>query len=64
MTAEREEEILQEMELNKDLLRVPRRPKWTRDMRAEELEHLEREAFLEWRRNFAQYVPWHPIDFC
>ena len=35
-------------------LRVPRRPRWTRDMEAEELHKLERDSFLEWRRNLSQ----------
>jgi large subunit GTPase 1 len=32
---------------------VPRRPKWTREMTAEELDEAERTAFLEWRRGMA-----------
>jgi len=32
---------------------VPRRPKWTSEMSAEELDTLEKEAFLNWRRGMA-----------
>eukprot|EP00043_Microstomoeca_roanoka_P001221 m.31605 g.31605 ORF g.31605 m.31605 type:complete len:664 (+) comp10699_c0_seq1:118-2109(+) len=35
-------------------LRIPRRPDWTRDMTKEELDMLERESFLEWRRGLAE----------
>lgn len=38
---------------NKDLLKIPRRPKWTVEMSAEELQTKENENFLEWRRNLA-----------
>lgn len=34
-------------------LRIPRRPKWTRSMSADELHQAERESFLEWRRTLA-----------
>lgn len=40
-------------EEKKDLLKIPRRPKWTEDMSPEELQQTERESFLEWRRNLA-----------
>jgi large subunit GTPase 1 len=35
------------------LMRIPRRPAWTRDMPAEELQLREKETFLEWRRQLA-----------
>ena len=35
---------------HRDALSVPRRPKWTHDTSAEELDLNERQAFLEWRR--------------
>lgn len=38
---------------NKDLLKIPRRPKWTTEMSADELQRMERESFLDWRRNLA-----------
>lgn len=39
---------------NAGKLTVPRRPRWTREMTSEELDRLEREAFLNWRRSLAQ----------
>lgn len=33
---------------------MPRRPAWTRDMTAEELDARERDAFLSWRRRLAE----------
>jgi len=36
------------------LLRVPRRPAWTRSMSKAELDAAEREAFLDWRRGLAE----------
>lgn len=37
----------------KDRLRIPRRPTWTTDMSANELQSLENQKFLEWRRELA-----------
>lgn len=39
---------------NAGKLTVPRRPHWSRDMTPEELDRLERESFLNWRRSLAQ----------
>ncbi|KNZ75676.1 Large subunit GTPase 1, partial [Termitomyces sp. J132] len=39
---------------NKERLRVPRRPAWTKKMTAEELDKQEKTAFLDWRRGLAQ----------
>lgn len=35
------------------VLRLPRRPSWTRDMSASQLDSQEQAAFLDWRRNLA-----------
>ena len=35
-------------------VQIPRRPKWTKSMTAEELEEKERDSFLVWRRNLAK----------
>lgn len=35
-------------------LKVPRRPEWTREMSAEELQAKEVQSFIEWRRDIAQ----------
>jgi large subunit GTPase 1 len=34
-------------------LKIPRRPKWTKDMEAHEIQQNENMAFLEWRRDLA-----------
>ncbi|CAL8079440.1 unnamed protein product [Calicophoron daubneyi] len=41
-------------ETYKSLLRIPRRPKWTQKMSADELNSLEKEEFLKWRRSLAK----------
>lgn len=38
---------------NKNMLRIPRRPKWNKDTTAEELKTSENQSFLEWRRDLA-----------
>jgi large subunit GTPase 1 len=38
---------------NKELLKIPRRPKWTKDTSPEELHANENKSFLEWRRELA-----------
>ncbi|CAH7673461.1 nucleolar GTP-binding protein 2 [Phakopsora pachyrhizi] len=38
---------------NKNLLRVPRRPKWSESTTPAQLERLERDGFLEWRKGLA-----------
>ncbi|KYN00306.1 PREDICTED: large subunit GTPase 1 homolog [Cyphomyrmex costatus] len=48
------DKVLEVQERNKDLVKIPRRPKWNSSLSAEELHTLEKEAFLEWRRNLAK----------
>jgi large subunit GTPase 1 len=38
---------------NKQMLRIPRRPAWTKDTSADELKVNENRSFLEWRRDLA-----------
>uniref|UniRef100_A0A0K8SL31 Large subunit GTPase 1 n=1 Tax=Lygus hesperus TaxID=30085 RepID=A0A0K8SL31_LYGHE len=40
-------------EEKKDLLRIPRRPKWDEETTTEDLQARERDSFLEWRRQLA-----------
>jgi large subunit GTPase 1 len=40
-------------------LKIPRRPKWSRDMTKEQLYKLENEAFLAWRRELARFEEEH-----
>ncbi|KAG8685733.1 hypothetical protein FRC08_012943, partial [Ceratobasidium sp. 394] len=54
LSSHEEQATLQRHAQNKDRLRVPRRPPWTRDLTTSQLERQEREAFLEWRRSIAQ----------
>ncbi|KAH3667206.1 hypothetical protein OGAPHI_002855 [Ogataea philodendri] len=42
-------------------LRVPRRPRWTKQMTKFELERLESEAFLDWRRKLAMLQQNHDL---
>ncbi|XP_055685417.1 large subunit GTPase 1 homolog [Lutzomyia longipalpis] len=46
-------EAQQKHQDKQDLLKIPRRPKWTRETTAEELQMLENESFLNWRRSLA-----------
>lgn len=53
LTDSQREEIEQKQADNKDLLKIPRRPKWTRKMDARDLQVAENEVFLDWRRKLA-----------
>lgn len=53
VSSQENELIKSAQELYKDSIQIPRRPKWNENMTAQELETLEREAFLEWRRSLA-----------
>lgn len=54
LSAEEELDALSKHSQYKKALRVPRRPPWTKDMTAKEVDKQEKEAFLEWRRSLAQ----------
>ncbi|KZV77679.1 P-loop containing nucleoside triphosphate hydrolase protein [Peniophora sp. CONT] len=49
-----ERETLKKQGENKQRLRVPRRPAWTKSMTPAQLERQEKDAFLEWRRGIAE----------
>lgn len=53
MSKAEKEKLLESQKKNKDLLKIPRRPKWDSSMNAHELQGLEKEEFLKWRRNLA-----------
>ena len=53
LTSQQEEETLQKHQTNKDRLRVPRRPPWTKSLTHAQLDRQERDAFLDWRRSLA-----------
>ncbi|EFN76113.1 Large subunit GTPase 1-like protein [Harpegnathos saltator] len=46
--------ILESQKKNKDLLKIPRRPKWDSFTTAQELLSREKDAFLKWRRSLAE----------
>jgi len=48
-----EEHMQQKHDEHRDQLKIPRRPKWTKETSAEDLERAENEAFLNWRRDLA-----------
>ncbi|XP_006454004.1 hypothetical protein AGABI2DRAFT_182004 [Agaricus bisporus var. bisporus H97] len=54
LTEQEEANVVQKQEANKKRLRVPRRPPWTRDMTAAQVDKQEKAAFLDWRRGLAQ----------
>ncbi|CAG98090.1 ribosome biogenesis GTPase LSG1 [Kluyveromyces lactis] len=53
LTNEQKSKINEKQRLHARELIVPRRPKWNESMTRFELERLEKEAFLEWRRKLA-----------
>ncbi|KAL1116656.1 hypothetical protein AAG570_005128 [Ranatra chinensis] len=54
LTAEERKQFEKSKEQKKELLKIPRRPKWTPSTTAEELKEAERQSFLEWRRGLAE----------
>ena len=54
LSAAEERAILGKQRENKGKLTVPRRPKWDSDTTPEELDRLEKESFLNWRRGLAE----------
>ncbi|SPN97644.1 related to putative human GTP-binding protein MMR1 [Cephalotrichum gorgonifer] len=54
LTATEERKILGKHDAHKGSLTVPRRPKWDASTSPEELDALERRAFLDWRRGLAE----------
>ncbi|KZT02400.1 P-loop containing nucleoside triphosphate hydrolase protein [Laetiporus sulphureus 93-53] len=53
LTEEEERDTLQKQQENRQRLRVPRRPPWTKNMTAAQLDRQEKDAFLDWRRGLA-----------
>ncbi|OSD03306.1 P-loop containing nucleoside triphosphate hydrolase protein [Trametes coccinea BRFM310] len=53
LSEEEERSTLQKHNENKQRLRVPRRPPWTKSMTPAQLDRQEKDAFLEWRRGLA-----------
>lgn len=53
LTATEKVQVKKMIEENKNMLRIPRRPKWTKETTPEELRARENQSFLEWRRDLA-----------
>ncbi|CAF0727529.1 unnamed protein product [Adineta ricciae] len=53
LSADDKKRIREVQNLHKDRLSIPRRPMWTSDMSAEQIDQQERASFLEWRRKLA-----------
>ncbi|UJR33522.1 hypothetical protein I4U23_020967 [Adineta vaga] len=53
LSADDKERIREVQNLHKDRLSIPRRPAWTSEMSAEQIDQQERTSFLEWRRKLA-----------
>lgn len=54
LTSEAVMAIKQAQQEHQHFLRIPRRPEWDENMTAEELDQIEKESFLQWRRQLAQ----------
>lgn len=54
LSSEAEAAIKQAQHEYQDFLRIPRRPSWDEKTTATELDEMERESFLEWRRKLAE----------
>ncbi|KAI1789785.1 P-loop containing nucleoside triphosphate hydrolase protein [Ganoderma leucocontextum] len=54
LSEEEERTTLRKQSENKQRLRVPRRPPWTKDMTTAQLDRQEKDAFLDWRRGLAE----------
>lgn len=54
LSASEERSAVQKHQRNKNRLTVPRRPKWDKTTTREQLESLERESLLNWRRGLAE----------
>lgn len=54
LSAADERNVVRKQQKNRGRLTVPRRPKWSTSTTARELDTLERESFLEWRRGLAE----------
>ncbi|KAI0936735.1 hypothetical protein AcV5_004801 [Taiwanofungus camphoratus] len=54
LSEDEERNTLRKHQENKQRLRVPRRPPWTKAMTSAQLDRQEKDAFLEWRRELAE----------
>ncbi len=61
LSAAEERNILGKHQAHKARLSVPRRPKWDENTTAQELDVLEKESFLNWRRGLAELQENHDL---
>ncbi|KAJ5182730.1 Large subunit GTPase 1 [Penicillium capsulatum] len=54
LSASEEKSTIKKQRKNKDRVTVPRRPKWDQSTTRQQLEVMERESLLEWRRGLAE----------
>jgi large subunit GTPase 1 len=54
LSANEERNVIRRQRENKDRLTVPRRPKWDSNTTPQELDRMERDAMLTWRRGLAE----------
>lgn len=54
LSSNEERTVLSKQRAHRDRLTVPRRPKWDEHTTPQELDQLERESFLNWRRGLAE----------
>ncbi|KAK3117798.1 hypothetical protein LTR53_000486 [Teratosphaeriaceae sp. CCFEE 6253] len=54
LSKDEERGVMRKQNARRGRLTVPRRPKWTKEMSARELDERERESLLEWRRGLAE----------
>lgn len=66
LSEEEEKSALRKHGENKQRLRVPRRPPWTKSISRAQLERQEKDAFLRWRGGLAEYVRlwYHACHVC
>ena len=57
LSEEDERSTLKKQAENRQRLRVPRRPAWKRGLAPVQLDRQEKDAFLDWRRGLAEFVP-------
>ncbi|KAI9136403.1 P-loop containing nucleoside triphosphate hydrolase protein [Paraphysoderma sedebokerense] len=61
LTPEEERATLRKHEENKERLTIPRRPQWNEKTTKAELDRLEKDSFLEWRRGLAELQDVHSL---
>ncbi|PWY70243.1 P-loop containing nucleoside triphosphate hydrolase protein [Aspergillus heteromorphus CBS 117.55] len=61
LSASEEKSAVKKHQKNRDRLTVPRRPKWDQSTTRQQLELMERESFLNWRRGLAELQENHDL---